>query len=61
MVIWSRTARNDLMDILYALITWKQEIRCSIASKKKSVKFNRNFADFFIGETAESGFKSLKV
>jgi hypothetical protein len=24
MVIWSETSKNDLRDILYALITWKK-------------------------------------
>ena len=38
MVIWSRTARNDLMDILYALITWKKHTPLSLSAAKTYVR-----------------------
>ena len=34
MVIWSKTAENDLMDILYALISWKKHKPLSLEAAR---------------------------
>lgn len=45
MVIWSETSKNDLRDILYALITWKKHKPLSVSGAKIYIRDLRKAGD----------------